>query len=238
MRLALYSFFQGTRSNLNSIFLPFSFLKHTSTNTIRSIPLPTQSGDIWNMNLPALTPDLLKRKRFCGLPNGIRSDPRMAAMFSIEMIGRMHSSLLTLLKRRIVSGTKMMSDTSLVTNIEVKNTPNMRKSERLAIVENPELSLRRGRNRSSCLKPSRTVSIMKSIPRVCQSMAKIRFLDGGVMKSDMTAARSDTGSIGSFLISNSNFFIGEIVSQIYVLSIGKSVRFSHIKPCHIVFKTI
>ena len=47
----------------------------------------------------------------------------IAAMFSIEMTGSMHSSIPTLLKRRMVRGTNMMSDTSLVTNIDVKNTP-------------------------------------------------------------------------------------------------------------------
>ena len=166
---------------------------------------------MWRMNLAAETPDLLKRNRFCGLPKGISSEPLMAAIFSMEMMGRMHSSRFTLLKSSMVRGTNIISDTSLVTNIDVKKTPKTRKRERVTMVVSPEPSLRSGLNRFSCLKPSSTVSIMKSIPRVCQSIAVSSSFVGGVMSSDISAASSDTGSIGSFFMSCNNFFIGTIL---------------------------
>ena len=44
----------------------------------------------------------------------------MAAMFSMEMTGKMYFSLSPFLNKRIVRGTKIISDTSFVTNIDVK----------------------------------------------------------------------------------------------------------------------
>ena len=105
---------------------------------------------------------------------------------------------------------------------------NMRKSDNDAMALNLLLSLSNGWNRSSCLKPSSMVSIMKSIPRVCQSMAFTRSAEGGVIKSEIRAASSETGSMGSFFMSSNIFFIGAIVSQIR----GST------STCHIVFKTI
>ena len=121
-------------------------------------------------------------------------------MFSIEITGNMHSSRLTPRNSMIVSGTKMISDTSLVTNMELKNTPKIRKSESPAMDLKLAASLISGLKSFSCLKPSSTVSIIKRVPSVCQSIFWIRSGVGGVMNSDMRAAASDTSSIGSFFI--------------------------------------
>ena len=58
----------------------------------------------------------------------------------------------------------------------------------------------------SCLNPSSTVSIIKRVPSVCQSIFLRRSGVGGVMNSDMRAAASDTSSIGSFFIMDVIFF--------------------------------
>lgn len=72
---------------------------------------------------------LLKQKQVCGLPKGVSKEPRIAAIFSIEMTGRIYGSFFAVRKRRIVSGTKTISDTSFVTNMEEKNTPKIKKNE-------------------------------------------------------------------------------------------------------------
>ena len=56
---------------------------------IRSSAERIQIGNIYRINLNADTPDWPKIKRFCGLPNGVRRDPRTAAMFSMLIAGRM-----------------------------------------------------------------------------------------------------------------------------------------------------
>ena len=122
----------------------------------------------------------------------------MAAMFSMEITGRMYASLPPCRNRRMVRGTKMMRDTSLVTNMEEKNTPNTRNRDRGAIRSIFALRDTKGRSRFSCLKPSSTVSIMKRVPRVRQSTARSREASGGVMKRETAAASRDTVSISSF----------------------------------------
>ena len=74
-------------------------------------------------------PDCSNRNRFCGLPKGVSKEPRIAAIFSIEMTGRIYGSFFAVRKRRIVSGTKTISDISFVTNMEEKNTPKIKKNE-------------------------------------------------------------------------------------------------------------
>ena len=142
----------------------------------------------------------------------------MAAMFSIEITGSMHSSLLSSLNTRIVRGTKIIRDTSFVTNIEVKNTPKMKNKESVAIVLKFELNLIRGLKRLSCLKPSKTVSIMKRVPRVCQSMFLSNPLSGGVIIKETKAAINETRSIGSFFIVSAIFFIMTIISKMKQMS--------------------
>ena len=51
----------------------------------------------------------------------------MAAMFSSVRTGIMNFSLPPFLNMKIVSGTKIMSETSFVTNIEEKNTEKKRR---------------------------------------------------------------------------------------------------------------
>ena len=98
----------------------------------------------------------------------------------------------------MVSGTKMISDTSLVTNMEQKKTPKIRNRDREVIRFRLEASPTRGRRTFSCLNPSRTHSIIRSVPRVCQSISRISCAEGGVMISAIPAARRDSVSISSF----------------------------------------
>ena len=93
----------------------------------------------------------------------------------------------------------MIKLTSFVTNIDEKNTPNTRNRDRPAIVRIRPVRRSSGRNTFSCLNPSRTVSIIKSVPSVRQSIAFSRAFDGGVMSRETSAASTATGSIGSFL---------------------------------------
>lgn len=123
----------------------------------------------------------------------------MAAMFSIEITGSMYFSLFPALNSMIVSGTKMISDTSFVTNIDEKNTQQIRKNDSPGMVMNRFAKRMNGRKMFSCLKPSSTVSIMNSVPSVRQSMPESRSLLGGVMNIAMTAAASARVSIISFL---------------------------------------
>ena len=101
----------------------------------------------------------------------------------------MNCSLPAALKSMIVSGTKMISETSLVTNMDEKNTEKTRKNERAVTLLMLPARRSTGLNMFSLLKPSRTVSIRNRVPRVRQSMSLRSSRDGGVMKSDMTAAR-------------------------------------------------
>ena len=71
---------------------------------------------------------LLKQKQVLRTAKGSAKEPRIAAIFSIEMTGRIYGSF-AVRKRRIVSGTKTISDTSFVTNMEEKNTPKIKKNE-------------------------------------------------------------------------------------------------------------
>jgi hypothetical protein len=173
-------------------------------NTDKSAAELMHKGDICSMKLSASVPDCSYRYRFCGLPNGIRREPLMAAIFSIDITGSMHSSLPAPRNSIMVSGTKMISETSLVTNMDVKNTPNIRKKLSDTMLLKRELKRIRGKKRSSCLKPSNTVSIIKRVPRVCQSILDKSVLSGGVINNEMTAAASATGSMGSFFM---NFII-------------------------------
>ena len=97
----------------------------------------------------------------------------------------------------MVSGTKMISETSLVTNMDEKKTENTRKSESAAMERMPPASRSSGRKIFSLLKPSSTVSIMKRVARVCQSMSESSRAEGGVINSDATAAAAERSSIGS-----------------------------------------
>ena len=99
----------------------------------------------------------------------------------------------------MVIGTKTIRDTSFVTNMEEKKTPNTRKRDSPATVPIRPVSLSSGRKTFSCLNPSKTVSIMNSVPRVRQSIFSSSAADGGVMISEIRAASAATGSMGSFL---------------------------------------
>ena len=107
----------------------------------------------------------------------------------------------------MVRGTKMMRDTSLVTNMLEKNTPNTRKKLSPNMVENFSVSRRTGRNRFSCLKPSSTLSSINRVARVFQSMAFTRSALGGVITSDTSAAATLTTSIASFFRKEMTVFI-------------------------------
>jgi hypothetical protein len=100
----------------------------------------------------------------------------------------------------MVSGTIMMSDTSFVTNMDVKNTPNIKNSDSLGIVLNLEASLTIGSNTFSRLKPSNTRSIINNTPKVRQSRFLNNSTDGGVINREMIAAISEIESIISFFI--------------------------------------
>ena len=99
----------------------------------------------------------------------------------------------------IVRGTKIISETSFVTNIEVRNTAKTKKAVR------PFMDLRRlvrfksGLKIFSFLKPSRTVKSIKSVQRVFQSIEERRSFEGGVIKSEIRAASRETDIIMSFL---------------------------------------
>ena len=123
----------------------------------------------------------------------------MAAMFSMEITGRMYFSLPPPRKVIMVSGTKIISETSLVTNMEVKNTPKIKNSESAVMRLSPEAKRTMGISTFSCLKPSSTQSIISRVPRVCQSMSRSSCVLGGVMNSAAIAAAADTVSMSSFL---------------------------------------
>ena len=159
------------------------------------------------MKFFALVPDCPYRNRFCGLPNGISSEPLIAAMFSIEITGSMYFSLPALRNITIVSGTNIISETSFVTNIDVKNTPNIRNSEILVIFLSFDASDTTGRRTFSCLKPSSTQSIISSVASVRQSMSLSSRLLGGVMNIAATAAAADIVSISSFFRNALTLFI-------------------------------
>ena len=159
----------------------------------------TQSGSMCSMKRQTETPDWPNRNRFCGLPKGMRREPRIAAMFSMVMTGRIQDSLSQPLKRRMVTGTKMIRDTSLVTNMDEKNTPKIRNRESAVIFSNREARRIRGFKTCSCLNPSRTQSIIRRVPSVRQSISDRSLTVGGVRIMAMTAAVTDTTSMGSLL---------------------------------------
>ena len=64
-----------------------------------------------------------------------------------------------------------------------------------------------GQKMFSFLNPSNTVSIIKSVTSVCQSMLPIRVISGFVISSESAAANSDTASIGSRFNNASSFLI-------------------------------
>ena len=163
---------------------------------------------MYSIKLIAGSPDCSNKNRFCGEPKGISKDPLMAAMFSMVMTGRMYFSLSPARKRRIVKGTKIIKETSLVTNMEEKNTPKIKNRDRIIMLEKWDVSRMIGRKIFSCLNPSRTISIIKSVPRVCQSIREKMSLLGGVIRKDNSAARTESQSIGSFFKKVKTFFIG------------------------------
>ena len=129
-------------------------------------------------------------------------------MFCMEMTGRIYRSFLPARNSRIVSGTKMISDTSFVTNIELKKTAKTRNRLRPAIEPIRPARRSSGLKMFSCLKPSSTVSIMNSVPSVRQSMSESSRFVGGVMHSAITAARTETVNIGSFFRNEISFDMG------------------------------
>ena len=131
----------------------------------------------------------------------------MAAIFSMEMTGRIYFSFPPSRNSMMVSGTKMISDTSLVTNMEQKKTPKIRNREREVIRFRLDARPTRGRRTFSCLNPSRTHSIIRRVPRVCQSISSISCAEGGVMMRAIPAARRDNVSISSFFRKLNIFFI-------------------------------
>ena len=173
-----------------------------------------------NIKFGAVTPLCVKRKRFCGLPKGVSKEPRTAAMFSKTRTGTVYFSLLPARKRIIVSGTKMMRETSFVTNIEEKKTEKTKKIVRPRIVFKWPVRCKRGRKIFSFLKPSRTESSIKRVARVCQFISYKSFADGGVIKREAIAAKSETESISSFLkrariflSMNAFYFYGSLLSM-------------------------
>ena len=91
-------------------------------------------------------------------------------MFSSVRTGSMNFSLFPALNKIIVNGTNMIRETSLVTNMDVKNTLKTKKNVS-AIIEPSLLVFRRsGENMFSFLKPSSVLRSMKSVARVFQSI--------------------------------------------------------------------
>ena len=137
----------------------------------------------------------------------------MAAIFSMEITGRMYFSFCPLRNSRIVSGTKMISETSLVTNMDVKKTPKTRKRDSPVMLLKRVLNLIMGLKMFSFLKPSRTVSIMNRVPKVRQSMFRTSAMLGFVISIDTRAAIIASVSIISFLKNCRIFFMPVIVLE-------------------------
>ena len=97
----------------------------------------------------------------------------------------------------------------MVTNMEVKKTPKTRKSVRVVMRFMRPARRISGRKMFSFLKPSRTQSIISSVPRVRQSISRSSRCDGGVMIMAASAARRDRVSIISFLKKASIFFMSK-----------------------------
>ena len=91
----------------------------------------------------------------------------------------------------------MMSETSFVTNIDEKKTPKMRKSERDVMCLKCAARRTTGASTFSRLKPSSTVSIIRSVPSVRQSIDEMSRADGGVITSETMAASTESVSMGS-----------------------------------------
>ena len=102
----------------------------------------------------------------------------------------------------------MMSETSLVTNIDVKNTPKTRNSESAVIFPRRAANAAIGRSTFSRLKPSSTHSIIKSVPSVRQSISRRRLGVSGVMISEAAAASRESASIFSRIRKENSFFMG------------------------------
>ena len=197
---------EGNAERGMSVFCLIFLANSTTTKQTRIAPDIAQIGDIYPTKLHTLTPDCPKIKRFWGLPNGVSSEPLIAAIFSIASSGKIYFSFFAARKRKIVSGTNMMSDTSFVTNIEVKNTPNTKNSP--SPTADFILPARRiiGLKIFSFLNPSSTVSIKKSVPRVRQSISPSRLTLGRTTHTTMRAATTATHTIASrFTVSKKSF---------------------------------
>ena len=136
----------------------------------------------------------------------------MAAMFWKVRTGRIYFSLPAALKSRIVSGTKMIRETSLVTIMEVKKTPKTRNRVRVVIRFIRAARQIRGRKMFSFLNPSRTHSIISSVPSVRQSISPSSRAEGGVMIIAATAASKDRVNIISRFKNPKIFFINPLPS--------------------------
>ena len=93
----------------------FSFMSLRYKNAInphKSTAESTHSGSMCKIKSNTETPDCPKTNRFCGLPNGVNIEPLMAAMFSITITGRIYFSFSPALNNKIVSGTKIIRETS------------------------------------------------------------------------------------------------------------------------------
>ena len=182
------------------------FAKSTSTKHTSRTPEIAQIGAIYPKKFHTLTPLCPKMKRFCGLPNGVRSEPRIAAMFSIARSGKIYFSFFAARNRNIVSGTNIMSDTSFVTNIDVKNTANTRNSP--SPTADFILPARRiiGLKMFSFLNPSSTVSIKNSVPSVRQSISFKIVDEGRTTHTTTKAASIATHTIASFLTPSKKSF--------------------------------
>ena len=99
----------------------------------------------------------------------------------------------------IVIGTKIIKETSFVTNIDEKNTLKTKKKVRPVIPPILLVIFNRGSKICSFLKPSKTLNNINKVARVFQSISCRSFNCGGVIKSETIAAKSDTESMISFL---------------------------------------
>ena len=99
----------------------------------------------------------------------------------------------------IVIGTKIIKETSFVTNIDEKNTLKTKKKVRPVIPPIFLVIFNKGSKICSFLKPSKTVNNMNRVAKVLQSIVLKSSFCGGVIKSETTAAKSDTESMISFL---------------------------------------
>ena len=168
-------------------------------NTESNPALKTHRGSIIRIKSGVEMPLFAYKNRFCGLPNGMSNEPLIAAMFSKVRTGRMYFSAREARNKIIVSGTKIMSETSFVTNIDEKKTQKTKKKVSARIDEMFFVFRRIGSKIFSLLKPSSTESSIKSVASVRQLMSEKSAREGGVIKSETAAATSETESMMSFL---------------------------------------